>query len=183
MLPGLSSNALLFARNSLHLREFMSSCLSVATNLGSSLLVFQLALLVVLVTVKTSSVSWFYTSAGRPKPFGAKWLIIGSFLFFPVIVIILLIKAYFLSSLLKKEERGGSCRDPVTAGWQPGHSVCPRSPRCLVFTLKRPALVLDLLMPFHFPVWYETRLDLQSCEQDKNCLPRDRFSPCKYCSN
>lgn len=183
MLSGLGSNVLLFARNSLHLWEFMSSCLSVVTNLGSSLLVFQLALLVVLVTVKTPSVSWFCTSAGHPKPFGAEWLVIGSFLFFPVIVIILLIKVYFLSRLLKKEERGGSCRDPVTAGWQPGHSLCPLSPRCLLFTLKRSALVLDLLMPFHFPVWYETRLDLQSSEQDRNWLPRDRFSPCKYCSN
>lgn len=51
-----SGNGLLYARNSLHLWELISSCLSVATNLGSSLLVFQLALLVVLVTVKTSSV-------------------------------------------------------------------------------------------------------------------------------
>ena len=113
LLSVLSGGELLFARSSLHLREFVSSCLSVATKVGSSLLVFLWASLVVLVTFETSPVSWVRVSAGGLKPFRDQWLIIRRHLRFPVMVIILLIIACVLSSLLlKKGERRERLRRP-----------------------------------------------------------------------
>lgn len=161
----LGGNRVLFARNSLHLWEFLSSCLSVGDKFRVFVLVFQLTLLLVLVTFKTSLVSWACVSAGWKRSEINGWWLEDN-LCFPVIMMLVILPVFW-ALFWRKGSAGRSC----VVKHQSGQHI----PAVLVLMLA--------LLPFQFQVWYKTCFDLQSSERDRNWLLRGHFCPCKFCNN